>query len=156
MSQVGLSLHPPLPPPPTNPRSEFEAARHRLEIQRPRLDLERPALERRLHQERLERLSTNEGQRWLVLNIECEYALCGLIISCFNASTTHTATLCKSTLKQANRSTIVSISPSIIINGQETIKGRRKETSGLLSLFNKAYALLPQVLNIRPISGCFV
>ena len=31
------------------------------------MDLERPALERRLHQERLERLSTNEGQRWLVL-----------------------------------------------------------------------------------------
>ena len=51
---------------------------------------------------------------------------------------------------------IVSISPSIVINGQETIKGRRKETSGLLSLFNKAYALLPQVLNIRPISCCFV
>ena len=67
LSQAGLSLHPPLPPPPTNPRSEFEVARHRLEIQRPRLDLERPALERRLHQERLERLSTNEGQRWLVL-----------------------------------------------------------------------------------------
>ena len=51
---------------------------------------------------------------------------------------------------------IVSISPSIVINGQETIKGRRKETSGLLSLFNKAYALLPQVLNICPISCCFV
>ena len=51
---------------------------------------------------------------------------------------------------------IVSNSPSIIINGQETIKGRRKETSGLLSLFNKAYALLPQVLIIRPISCCFV
>ena len=31
-------------------------------------------------------------------------ALCGLIIGCFNASTSHTATLCKSTLKQENGS----------------------------------------------------
>ena len=31
------------------------------------------------------------------------YALCGLIIRCYNASTTHTATLCKSTLKQTGR-----------------------------------------------------
>ena len=50
---------------------------------------------------------------------------------------------------------VVSNSPSIIINGQETLKGRRKETSGLLSLFNKAYALLPQVLNILYLVALF-
>ena len=36
------------------------------------------------------------------------YALCGLIIGCYNASTTHTATLCKSTLKQENGSNNIS------------------------------------------------
>ena len=58
--QPGLTLHPPLPLPAANPGASHE----RLgAAERSRLEPERLPLERRLHQERPERPSTNEGQR---------------------------------------------------------------------------------------------
>ena len=66
--QPGLTLHPPLPLAAANPDPAHErlrpAERPQLEPERPRLEPERPPFERRLHQERPERPSTNEGQRW--------------------------------------------------------------------------------------------